>query len=107
MEIAQLVVTILGSSGVTGLGLAILNRKWKKQDKDEEELAAIKEVLKALSIDRINYLGSCYIYEKKIRLEDKENIHRLYDAAKGVGLNGDCDTVIKEVDKLPIKEKQE
>lgn len=107
MEIAQLVVTavvsILASSGFTGLVLAILNRRWSKKDEDNP----LKVAVRALLMDRIEYLGECYIYAKEIRLEDKENMHRLYDAAKGLGMNGDCKTIMAEVDKLRLKEKAE
>lgn len=104
MDIAQLCIPFLAAlSGFTGLFLAILNRRWSKKDENNP----LKVAVRALLMDRIEYLGECYIYAKEIRLEDKENMHRLYNAAKGLGMNGDCALILSEVDKLQLKEKTE
>ena len=57
MEILQIVLTAATGSGVTAIILAILQRKWTKDDKRD----AIVDALKVLLIDRVRYLGQKYI----------------------------------------------
>ena len=51
MEILQIVLTAATGSGVTAIILAILQRKWTKDDKRD----AIVDALKVLLIDRVRY----------------------------------------------------
>lgn len=112
------VLEIILSSGIvaaiSSVFIAILNRKWSKQDKIREKIDtiiadliaktdAIIAAQKVLIVDRVRYVGSCYIYAKEIDLDDKETLHNMHKAYKGLGGNGDLDTIMTEVDKLPIK----
>ena len=101
MQFAIAIVTaVIGSSGLTTLLVAVLQRKWAKEDKTDN----IIEALKVIIIDRVQYLGSCYIYAEEITLDAKETIHNMHNAYKGLGGNGDLDIVMQEVDKLRIAE---
>ena len=51
----------LGSSGITAIILAFLQRKWSKADKADEKQDAIISGLKVLTVDRVRYLGKNYI----------------------------------------------
>ena len=55
--IVQIVVACLGSSGLTAIVLALLQRKWACQDRQD----AIVAGLKVLTVDRVRYLGRSYI----------------------------------------------
>ena len=50
----------------------------------------------------MRYLGKCYIADGKIPLEDKENLQDMYRAYKDLGGNGHLETVMAEVNHLPI-----
>lgn len=60
---------------------------------------------KVLMVDRVRHLGQSYIYSNQITLESKENLIDMYNAYKKLGGNGHLDTIIAEVEKLPIIDK--
>lgn len=96
--IVQIVVACLGSSGLTAIVLAIMQRKWACQDRQD----AIVAGLKVLTVDRVRYLGRNYIEARGVTMEDKENLEDMYRAYKALGGNGHLETVMHEVEKLPI-----
>ena len=98
MEIMEVVIACLGSSGLTAIVLAVLQRKWACQDKQ----SAIVAGLKVLTVDRVRYLGRGYISDGKISLEDRENLEDMYRAYKALGGNGHLETVMDEVRRLPV-----
>ena len=98
--IVQIVVACLGSSGLTAIVLAVLQRKWSCQDRQY----AIVAGLKVLTVDRVRYLGRSYINNHSISLEDKENLQDMYRAYKALGGNGHLETVMAEVERLPLEE---
>lgn len=97
--ILTLLAACLGSSGLTAIAQAILQRRWAKSDKQDALVAG----LKVLTVDRVRYLGRCYILDGKISLEDRENLEDMYRAYKGLGGNGHLETIMTEVRKLPVK----
>ena len=97
-EILNIALACLGSSGLTAIILAILDRRWSKQDKQDAVVAG----LKVLTVDRVRYLGRCYIKDQRITLEDKENLEDMYRAYKALGGNGHLETVMDEVERLPV-----
>ena len=119
-SILTILVSILGTSTVTSVATAVLNRRWNKKDKKEEEEKAKTSVppemitnlegkidkcvdaQKVIMKDRIRYLGTCYIYAGKISIDDKTTLHEMHDAYEDLGGNGALDTVMEEVDKLKI-----
>ena len=103
---ATVLAAILGSSAMGALATLLadaVKRKWKKTD-DAETISASRVVnsQKVITTERIRYLGLCYIGAKKITLEDKETLHEMHDAYERLGGNGHLDTVMREVDKLPV-----
>ena len=103
----QILLACLGSSGLMALLLAVLQRKWAKADKRDEKMDAVVDGLKVLTVDRVRYLGKCYISDKEISLEDKENLQEMYRAYKALGGNGHLTTVMEEVERLPIAGREQ
>ena len=117
-----LAVAFIGSGASAGLVTLLtekIKRKWKNQDanyaeridKIEAKLDVladnqekIKKSQKVTTRERIRYLGLCYIGAKKITLDDKETLQEMHDAYEELGGNGALDTVMAEVDKLPVVE---
>ena len=91
-------------AGVMAIANTFFNHWLKKNDKEDERIAALTESQKLLMQDRVRYLGSKFIEEKKISLEDKEMLQAMHKAYQALGGNGHLDTVMREVDKLPIGE---
>ena len=87
-------------SGIVGIILAVLQRKWTKEDRVDALISAQK----VLMVDRVRHLGKSYITDKEISIWDKENIKAMYDAYKKLGGNGDLDTIMEEVSRLPVVE---
>lgn len=98
MSFGEIVTACLGSSGLTALILAVLQRRWAKEDKQD----AIVNGLKVLTVDRVRYLAQCYIRDGDITLEDKETLQDMHRAYKALGGNGHLDTAMAAVEILPI-----
>ena len=98
MTIGETLTACACSSGLTGLVLALLQRHWSKQDKQDSIVSA----LKVLTVDRVRYLARCYIRDGDITLEDKETLQDMHRAYKALGGNGHLDTAMAAVEKLPI-----
>ena len=98
----------LASAGIGAGAMAILNTVvshfLKKNDKEKEEIADMREALKLLMQDKVRYLGEKFIEEEKISLWNKETLDAMHKSYKKLGGNGKLDTVMREVDKLPIGE---
>lgn len=101
MEVFQLVVGAATGSGVTAVILALLQRKWSRDDKQD----AMVDALKVLMIDRVRYLGQCYVARGEITLSDKETLEEMHRAYKALGGNGHLDIIMDEVEGLPLVKK--
>ena len=101
--IGVIVAACMGSSGLTAIILAVLQRKWLKADKQDAVVAG----LKVLTVDRVRYLGRSYINAHSITLDDKENLEDMYRAYKALGGNGHLETVMDEVERLPVTGSRE
>ena len=102
----DIVIALLSAglgSGMMAIVLAYLQRKWNKADKKDERMDAVVDALKEIMIDRVRYLGKRYISEQGISLEDKESIEGMFKAYKALGGNGHLDTVMDEVERLPVR----
>ena len=111
-----IIVAIISSSAMGALATLLseaVKRRWKKSDeaatisadrvdKMEEKLDAVVNSQKVITTERIRYLGLCYIGAQRITLEDKETLHEMHEAYERLGGNGHLDTVMREVDKLPV-----
>lgn len=101
----SLVIALIGAatgSGVSSVVIALLQRKWAKQDKHDERVDALVDANKVLMIDKVRHLGKKYIADGEIHLEDKENLQEMYDAYKRLGGNGHLDMVMSEVNHLKV-----
>ena len=99
IEIVQIVISAVTGSGITAIILALLQRKWARDDKSD----AIVEALKVLMVDRVRHLGQAYIAAGSVSLSDKEALEEMHRAYKALGGNGHLNTVMEEVDELPIR----
>ena len=101
----QFFVAILGAgigSGIMAILLAMLQRKWSKEDKNDTRIDALVAAQKVMMIDRVMWLGNQYIKAKHITLSNKNNLTDMYKAYKGLGGNGHLDVTMQEVNKLPV-----
>lgn len=88
----------------TGFWSFISNLVQRKDTKESAE----GQMLKGLGHDRICYLGSCYIEQGYITKDDYENLHDyLYIPYKKLDGNGTAEKIMKEVEKLPLTDKEE
>lgn len=78
----------------------------KKVKNLEDKVDALVEANRYILYDRIRYLGQCYIDEKEIDFDDRRilnNMHKSYHF--GLDGNGDLDTLMEEVNHLPLKHR--
>lgn len=98
--IVSIVGAVFASTGFWAFLTAMIQRRDKKK-------SAETQMLKGLGHDRICSLGSCFIKQGYITKDDYENLNEyLYAPYKKLGGNGTAEKIMKEVDKLPMKEKE-
>lgn len=99
--IASVIGAVFASTGFW----AFLTTMIQRRDKNK---SAEAQMLRGLAHDRICYLGSCYLEHGYITKEDYENLHDyLYVPYKRLGGNGTAEKIMKEVEKLPLKETED
>ena len=99
--IVAIIGAIFASTGFWAFLTFMIQRKDKKA-------SAEAQMLRGLGHDRICYLGAYYIKQGYITTEDYENLHDyLYIPYKKLGGNGTAEKIMKEVEKLPLKDKEE
>lgn len=89
-------------SGIMAIILAVLQRKWNKEDKEDARISALVQASKVTMVDRVTYLGKVYISQDRITLAEKENLEEMFRAYKALGGNGHLDTVMEEVNRLKV-----
>ena len=94
-----IVVAVIGSSGIASIVVAVLQHKWSRDDR----IDALVEAQQVMMIDRVRCLGKGYIKDGEISLSDKEDLVSMYNAYKALGGNGHLNTVMREVESLPVK----
>ena len=99
-----LVVAVVGSSGIASVVVALLQRHWSKKDREDSRITALVNAQQVMMVDRVRYLGKCYIKAGKISLSDKENVTAMYDAYKALGGNGHLGTIMAEINRLEVAE---
>ena len=79
-----------------------------KKIKDlEEKVNALVESQKYILYDRIRFLGQSYIEEKEIDFDDRRILNDMHHSYHfGLEGNGDLDTLMEEVNHLPLKIKR-
>lgn len=107
----QIIIAVLGGSALSALINQIGNwlsdrrkRKYAVQDKAEDKDAALRQGMKLLLADKLQYLGLRYIEEGEITFSNKKilnEMHKVYHS--GLGGNGDFDDLMEDLNELPIK----
>lgn len=101
IAIAGAIIAGITSGGFTSLVIFLIQRHDQKKGKHSAE----SEMLLGLGHDRIVYLGDLYIRRGFISKDEYENLHDyLYKPYLELGGNGTAERVMKEVEKLPLKE---
>lgn len=103
MEFIKALLSGSVGAGLMAIIMAALQRHWKKKDDKEGAIAALVEAQKVLMIDRVRHLGNRYIADKSISLDDKETLQEMFMSYRKLGGNGHLDTIMAEVNKLPIR----
>lgn len=97
MDVAQTILTIVGSVICSSGFWAYLTYKHEKKDLKTRMLIG-------LGHDRIIFLGMSYIERGYITKDEYENlVDYLYEPYSQMGGNGSAERVIKEVQKLEIR----
>ena len=104
METISMLLSAGIGAGIMQIINTVITHRMKKNDKEDERMAALTEAQKLLMQDKVRYLGGKFIAEGKISLENKEVLKEMHKAYQALGGNGHLDTVMAEVDKLPIEE---
>ena len=84
--------------GLATIAIALLNRKWAKDDKHDALVAAQKLIM----LDHYRVAAHKYIDAGSITLEEKLFMNEVFVAYKALGGNGHLDAMRAVVDKLPV-----
>ena len=107
-QIVAIIVTIFASTGFWSFLQSRFQRRDEKEREKNKAESAETQMIKGLGHDRICYLGECYLEKGYITKDDYENLHDyLYVPYKKLGGNGTAERIMKEVEQLPLKEKEE
>lgn len=97
-DTVQIIVTIICSFAASSGFWAYISQRSNKKDLKYKVLIGIAH-------DRIMYLGKSFIKRGSITADEYENLHDyLYAPYKQLGGNGSAERIMKEVDKLEIKQ---
>lgn len=107
----EIIIAVLGGSAlsalITQVGNYISDRRKRKdavEDKAEDKDAALKQGIKLLLADKIQYLGLRYIEEGEIAFTNRKMLNEMHSVYhNGLGGNGDFDDLMEELNELPIK----
>lgn len=93
---------------ITQLGEGIRQRrkrKYEKTDSREAAIEALKTGLKWVLYDRIRHLGQHYISTGTVDFDDRRILNEMHQSYHdGLGGNGDLDTLMGEVNRLPLRQ---
>ena len=79
-------------------------RKYEKTDTKEADIEAMKDGLKWVLYDRIRHLGQKYIADGSVDFDDRRILNQMHKSYHdGLGVNGDLDNIMGEVNKLPLR----
>ena len=107
----EIIIAVLGGSAlsalITQVGNYISDRRKRKdtvEDKAEDKDAALKQGMKLLLADKLQYLGLRYIAEGEIAFTNRKMLNEMHSVYhNGLGGNGDFDDLMEELNELPIK----
>lgn len=96
--ILPIVVAVLGCNGLWTL----IQHVWDKRHTDK---SAQSQMLRGLGHDRICSLGEQYIRRGYITKDEFESLcDYLYKPYRAMGGNGTAEKIMREIDKLPMRE---
>ena len=107
----EIIIAVLGGSALSALinqvGNYISDRRKRKdavEDRTEDKDAALKQGIKLLLADKIQYLGLRYIEEGEVTFSNKKMLNEMHSVFhNGLGGNGDYDDLMEEFNELPLK----
>lgn len=107
----EIIMAVLGGSAlsalITQVGNYISDRRKRKdavEDRTDDKDAALKQGIKLLLADKIQYLGLRYIEEGEITFSNRKMLNEMHSVYhNGLDGNGDFDELMKEWNELPIK----
>lgn len=107
----EIIIAVLGGSALSALinqvGNYISERRKRKdavEDKAEDKDAALKQGIKLLLADKIQYLGLRYIEEGEVTFSNKKMLNEMHSVYhSGLDGNGDYDDLMEEFNELPLK----
>ena len=107
----EIIIAVLGGSAlsalITQIGSYVSDRRKRKdavEDKAEDKDAALKQGMKLLLADKIQYLGLRYIADGEIAFTNRKMLNEMHSVYhSGLGGNGDFDDLMEELNELPIK----
>ena len=107
----EIIIAVLGGSALSALITQVGNyiserrkRKDSKEDTEDAKDAALRQGIKLLLADKIQYLGLKYIEEGEITFSNRKMLNEMHSTYhNGLGGNGDFDGLMKEVNDLPLK----
>ena len=98
---STLIISIVGAVfASTGFWAFLTSLIQSKKSKGSAE----GQMLKGLGHDRICYLGECYIQRGYITKDEHDYLYLPY---KKLGGNGTAEKIMKEVDRLSLKDKED
>ena len=107
----EIVIAILSGSAlsalITQIGSYLSDRRKRKDSKEDSEDAkdaALRQGMKLLLADKIQYLGLRYIEEGEVTFSNKKMLNEMHSVYhNGLGGNGDYDVLMNEVNELQLK----
>ena len=107
----EIVIAILSGSAlsalITQIGSYLSDRRKRKDSKEDSEDAkdaALRQGMKLLLADKLQYLGLKFLDEGEITFTNRKMLNEMHSAYhNGLGGNGDFDGLMKEVNDLPLK----
>lgn len=113
MDNTQIIITIItsimASSGLWALILAIVQRRAEARAASKKADSAERKMLLALAHDRLYYLCGQFLAEFKAGTRDHmdvdefHNLQILYTGYTGLGGNGTCKRLYDEASKIPVR----
>lgn len=108
---SEIIIAVLSGSALSALitqtGNYIAERRRRKDSKEDTEDArdaAVRQGMKLLLADKLQYLGLKFIDEGEITFTNRKMLNEMHSAYhNGLGGNGDFDGLMKEVNDLPLK----
>lgn len=109
--VAEIIIAVLGGSALSALITQIgsyiserRKRKDSKEDKEDSKDAAVRQGVKLLLADKLQYLGLKYIEDGEVTFTNKKILNEMHSVYhNGLGGNGDFDDLMEDFNELPIK----